>query len=83
MHTRHARGQSRVPVRTRLTERIVSGTVGFRLRVDRFEAKEKMSQDKPAEVVDRVIDALGEPGPYRNPALAARMSRVHGREQGA
>jgi len=64
-------------------ERIVSGTVGFRLRVDRFEAKEKMSQDKPAEVVDRVIDALGEAGPYRNPALAARMARVHGREHSA
>ena len=64
-------------------ERIVNGTVGFRLRVDRFEAKEKMSQDKPAEDVDRVIDALGKPGPYRNPALAARMARVHGREHGA
>ncbi len=58
--------------------RIVHGTVGFRMRVERIEAKEKMSQDKPAEVVDRVIHALGEPGPYRNPALAARMTRVHG-----
>ena len=64
-------------------ERIVHGTVGFRLRVDRFEAKEKMSQDKPAEVVDRVIDALGEPGPYNNPPLAARMAKLHGREQDA
>ncbi|GAB3632733.1 FMN-binding negative transcriptional regulator [Microbacterium shaanxiense] len=57
--------------------RIVHGTVGFRMRVTRFEAKDKMSQDKPAEVVSRVIDALGEPGPYRNPALAARMAAVH------
>jgi transcriptional regulator len=65
---------------TAYAERIVHGTVGFRLRVDRFEAKEKMSQDKPAEVVDRVIAALGEPGPYENPELAARMARVHGRE---
>ena len=64
-------------------ERIVHGTVGFRLRVDRFEAKEKMSQDKPAEVVDRVIVALGEPGPYNNPPLAARMAKLHGREQDA
>jgi len=64
-------------------ERIVHGTVGFRLRVDRFEAKEKMSQDKPDEVVDRVIRALGEPGPYRNPALAARMARVRGTGQDA
>lgn len=58
--------------------RIVHGTVGFRMRVDRFEAKEKMSQDKPAEVVGRVIDALGAPGPYQNPALAERMSAVNG-----
>lgn len=63
--------------------RIVHGTVGFRMRVTRFEAKEKMSQDKPAEVVERVIAALGEPGPYRNPALAARMGAIHGIGTGA
>lgn len=60
--------------------RTVHGTVGFRMRVDRFEAKEKMSQDKPAAVVERVIDALGRPGPYQNHALAERMARVHERE---
>lgn len=54
-------------------ERIVHGTVGFRLRVERWEGKEKMSQDKPAEVVDRIIDALEGDGPYANPALAGRM----------
>lgn len=63
--------------------RIVHGTVGFRMRVTRFEAKEKMSQDKPAEVIDRVIDALGRPGPYRNPALADRMAAVNGRQEQA
>lgn len=63
--------------------RIVHGTVGFRMRVDRFEAKEKMSQDKPAEVVDRVIAALNSPGPYENPRLAARMSRVNEQKEGA
>lgn len=63
--------------------RIVHGTVGFRMRVERFEAKEKMSQDKPADVVDRVIDALRSQGPYENPRLAERMSRVHGREETA
>ncbi|QLD13084.1 FMN-binding negative transcriptional regulator [Microbacterium oleivorans] len=57
--------------------RIVGGTVGFRLRVDRFEAKEKMSQDKPPAVVDRVLAHLRSPGPYANPALADRMERVH------
>lgn len=57
--------------------RIVGGTVGFRMRVERFEAKEKMSQDKPAAVVDRVLDHLRAPGPYANPELADRMERVH------
>jgi transcriptional regulator len=60
-------------------ERIVHGTVGFRMRVTRFEAKEKMSQDKPAEVIDRVTAALDRPGPYQNPALAERMRRIQGR----
>lgn len=57
--------------------RIVHGTVGFRLRVERFEAKEKMSQDKPREVVERIIAALRASGPYENHALAARMTQVH------
>lgn len=57
--------------------RIVHGTVGFRMRVTRFEAKDKMSQDKPADVVARVVAALRAAGPYRNPALADRMAHVH------
>lgn len=63
--------------------RIVHGTVGFRLRVARFEAKEKMRQDKPVEVVDRIISALHAPGPYENPNLAARMRAVHEKEHTA
>lgn len=63
---------------TEYAARIVHGTVGFRMPVTRVEAKEKMSQDKPAEVVERVIGALREPGPYENHALAARMAAVHG-----
>lgn len=59
-------------------ERIVHGTVGFRMRVTRFEAKNKMSQDKPAEVVERIIAALRAPGPYANDALADRMRKVNG-----
>lgn len=58
--------------------RIVRGTVGFRLRIDHMEAKEKMNQDKPEESVVRIMERLVEPGPYRNPALAARMARVNG-----
>jgi transcriptional regulator len=57
-------------------ERIVHGTVGFRMRVTRVEAKEKMSQDKPDEVIDRITTALDAPGPYRHPALAARIRHV-------
>ncbi|WP_423920140.1 FMN-binding negative transcriptional regulator [Frigoribacterium sp. 2-23] len=72
------------PVRMRGTfensayaDRIVHGTVGFRMRVTRIQAKDKMSQDKPAEVVDRIVAALRRPGPYQNPRLAARMAGVH------
>ena len=59
-------------------ERIVHGTVGFRLRVTRIEGKDKMSQDKPDEVVARILTQLRSPGPYENPALAARMERLRG-----
>ena len=55
-------------------ERIVRGTVGFRMRVTRFEAKNKMSQDKPAQVRDKIVEALRGPGPYHNPELADRVS---------
>ncbi|OCG72818.1 FMN-binding negative transcriptional regulator [Microbacterium sediminis] len=55
-------------------ERIVAGTVGFRMRVDRIVAKRKLSQDKPAAVRERIIRALREPGPYANPALADDMA---------
>lgn len=59
--------------------RIVHGTVGFRLPVARFEAKDKMSQDKPPEVVERIVAALEAPGPYRNPALASRIRETRDR----
>jgi transcriptional regulator len=63
-------------------ERIVAGTVGFRLRVTRFSAKNKMSQNKPAETVDRIIAELEGTGPYASPALAARMRGTHDRTDG-
>lgn len=62
---------------TAYAERIVHGTVGFRLRVDRIEAKEKMSQDKSPAVISRVIDALRRPGPYENLKLADRIAAVN------
>lgn len=62
--------------------RLAGGTVGFRVTASRVEAKAKLSQDKPPEVVDRVISAL-ESDPYHaQPALAAEVRRRHGRPTG-
>lgn len=59
--------------------RIAAGTVGFRLEVTRVIAKDKMSQNKPAETVERIIDELEGTGPYASTALAAQMHRVRDR----
>lgn len=58
--------------------RLERGTVGFRLTPTRVVAKWKLSQNKPAEVVDTVISAL-ESGqtPYADPRLPAEMRRAH------
>jgi transcriptional regulator len=56
--------------------RIAKGTVGIRLRVTRFEARLKLSQNKTPEVFDRIVDALEDTGPFASPALAAEMKRV-------
>ncbi len=45
------------------------GTRGFRLRVTRFEARAKLSQNKSPEVVERIVADLDE----RYPALALAM----------
>jgi transcriptional regulator len=59
--------------------RIVTGTVGFRLKVTRFVAKSKMSQNRPPETVERILAELEGDGPYASPSLAAEMHRVHDR----
>jgi len=56
--------------------RLASGTVGFRLTPTRVVAKRKLSQNKPAETVDAVIEALESGGPYTHPELAAEMRRA-------
>lgn len=56
--------------------RIARGTVGIRLVVTRFDARLKLSQNKPPEVVDRIIDQLENGTEYANPALAVEMRRV-------
>ncbi|QAY73858.1 FMN-binding negative transcriptional regulator [Agromyces protaetiae] len=58
-------------------DRIAAGTVGLRIPVTRFVAKNKMSQNRPAETVDRIIDELEGDGPYASPSLAAEMRRTH------
>ncbi|MFS0893649.1 FMN-binding negative transcriptional regulator [Microbacterium sp. 179-I 3D3 NHS] len=63
-------------------QRLASGTVGFRLTPTRVVGKRKLSQNKPAEVVDAVIAALDERGPYTNPALAAEMRRARDARSG-
>lgn len=58
-------------------DRIATGTVGLRIPITRFVAKNKMSQNRPAETVDRIIAELEGDGPYASPALAAEMRRTH------
>lgn len=55
---------------------IATGTVGLRLRVTRFDARLKLSQNKQPEVLERIIAALEGDGPYASPALAAEMKRA-------
>jgi transcriptional regulator len=56
---------------------IAKRTVGIRLVVSRFEARLKLSQNKPPAVVARIVGELEGDGPYASPGLAAEMRRVH------
>ncbi|MCS3842656.1 FMN-binding negative transcriptional regulator [Microbacterium sp. AK031] len=56
--------------------RLAAGTVGFRLKPTRVVAKRKLSQNKDAATVERVIAELQGDGVYANPALAAEMRRA-------
>ena len=58
------------------SRRLAKGTVGMRLRVTRFDARLKLSQNKTPEVFDRIVEALEGNGPYNSPGLAAEMRRV-------
>ncbi|WP_353810109.1 FMN-binding negative transcriptional regulator [Agromyces sp. SYSU T00194] len=57
-------------------ERIVAGTVGLRIPITRFEAKDKMSQNRPPETVEHIIAELEGDGPYADAALAREMRRA-------
>jgi transcriptional regulator len=54
---------------------IATGTVGIRIRVTRFDARLKLSQNKTPEVVERIIEALEGDGPYSSKPLADEMRR--------
>ena len=58
---------------------LARGTVGLRIRIRRFELKVKLSQDKDAETIDRVISRLLGDGPYAHAELAANMVRARDR----
>jgi len=58
--------------------RIALGTVGLRLKVTRFDARLKLSQNRTPEIVARVIDELQAGENYSHPALAREMRRIHG-----
>lgn len=68
----------RLDVDENAARRIAKGTVGLRLRVTRFDARLKLSQNKAPEVVDRIIDELQAGEHYSQPDLAREMRRVHG-----
>ncbi|MGC3993046.1 MAG: FMN-binding negative transcriptional regulator [Propionicimonas sp.] len=61
------------------TRRLAKGTVGLRLRVDRFDARSKLSQNKTADVRDNIAAHVA----LHNPALAAEMARVQPGTDGA
>ncbi|MCT2085095.1 FMN-binding negative transcriptional regulator [Microbacterium enclense] len=69
------RGLYRAPNDAAFVDRLAAGTVGFRLTPTRVVGKRKLSQNRPAEVVDAIIAGLGD-GPDANPALAAEMQRA-------
>ena len=54
------------------------GTIGLRLTPTKIVAKQKMSQNKPGPVIDRVIEELEGDGPYASAGLAREMRIANG-----
>lgn len=71
-HQPHGRSLSEDEAGTR---RLAKGTVGLRMTVTRFDARAKLSQNKPPDVAERIVTELDS----RNPALAREMRRVNPR----
>lgn len=66
------------PEDARHARRLSRGTVGLRLTPTRVVAKQKMSQNRPPEVVRTILDELEADGPYSSPDLAQEMRLAHG-----
>jgi transcriptional regulator len=60
--------------------RIAKGTIGLRIRVERIDARLKLSQNKTPEVRATIIDALRGDGPYASQGLADEMERLEPHE---
>lgn len=69
LHYEHGRSLSEDEKGTR---RMAKGTKGFRIRVTRFDARAKLSQNKSPEMIAHIADQLEK----TNPSLAAEMRRV-------
>ncbi len=65
----------RDPENVAYAQRLYQGTVGIRLRVTRFVAKSKLSQNRSPEAVARILTELETGAQYPNPTLAAEMRR--------
>lgn len=57
-------------------DQYAGGTVGFRLPIDRFVCKVKMSADKDEQSQQNVLAQLRGDGPYASPSLAGDMERA-------
>ena len=71
------------PLDAAYAQRVQAGTVGVRLTPTTVTAKAKLSQNKPDQVVDSVIEHLEGDGPYAQPQLAAVMRATHERLRAA
>lgn len=55
---------------------LIDGTIGIRMRIERFVCKRKLSQELDPASRASVIERLRADGPYRQPALAAEIERA-------
>ncbi len=70
----HGRSLSEDPEGTR---RMAKGTKGFRIRITRFDARAKLSQNKTPELAVHIAEQIE----HKNAALAKEMRRVQAQNQ--